>query len=359
MPMFLGCLLIWWVLFFQFALVAQCFKEGRMMALATTHKLPVNNGCPYVYWVLPALSPPCLHRGAEGASVEDSHVLGPKSKFKISAFKGNSRHDDSGGKANGSKSIKNPVKVSYLQHKSEESSVESSKVQHVVPAPYTIADDTTTSSLAIQNLFKKWLMLLRTPSKTQAVGEAEALVEPSPVESSETPPNTLQKQEERGEILKTVWCYFLGLDATVKVPLLIFAPLYLAINIACGPEVSKELMPLWILGPLIMALYVKMFRAICGLYVFTFKQTVKIIKNLPAYSLLVYEYLFRGKLKLAMRTYLWQPLADVKNMDYKEATKRKLKDFQGWLFERYLDFIESIWPYYNRIIRFLKRANLI
>ncbi|KAL3642333.1 hypothetical protein CASFOL_013148 [Castilleja foliolosa] len=327
------------------------------MALAMAHKSPVSSS------TFPSL-PSSWSRGSK-TFVGAFHVLGPKPKFKIWAFKGNSRDDScgKGRKANGSKSIKNPVKVSYLQHESEESLGESSKVQNVVPAPYTIADDTTTRSLAIQNLFKKWLMLLRTPSKTESVGEAEAetetLEEPSPVESSETPQNTLQKQEERGEVLKAVWCYVLGLDATIKIPLLIFAPLYLAVNILCGPKVSRELTPLWILGPLIMALYVKMFRAICGLYVFTFKQTVKIVNNLPAYSLLVHEYIFGGKLKLAMRTYIGQPMADVNNMDYKEASKRKLKDVQGWLFERYLDFIESIWPYYNRIIRFLKRANLI
>ncbi|KAL7138949.1 hypothetical protein ABFS83_09G017400 [Erythranthe nasuta] len=287
------------------------------------------------------------------SSVESSVALGLKSKpFKISAFKGSSRNDDSGGRG----SLKNPVKVSYLQHESEESSVESPKVQKVVPASYTeAADETTTRSLAIQNLFRNWLMLLRTPSQTPPTeGGVE---EPLSVETSETA-NTMQKQE-RGEMLKAVWCYFLGLDATIKIPLLIFTPLYLAVNLVYGPEVSKELTPLWILGPLIVALYIKMFRAICGLYVFSFKQTVKVVKNLPTYCLLVHEYLFRGKLKEAIRARLWQPIADIKNMDYKEAARKKMKDLQEWLVEKYLDYVESIWPYYCRIIRFLKRANLL
>lgn len=136
-------------------------------------------------------------------------------------------------------------------------------------------------------------------------------------------------------------------------------PLFLAVNLVYGSEVSKELTPLWILGPLVTALYVKMLQGICSLYVFSFMQTVKIVKNLPAYYMLVHEYLFRGKLKEAIHKYIWQPLVDVKNMDYKEVTKTKLKDFQGWLVEKYLDFVESIWPYYCRTIRFLKRANLI
>ncbi|KAH6770624.1 hypothetical protein C2S52_015427 [Perilla frutescens var. hirtella] len=282
-------------------------------------------------------------------------VLGRTSKtFKISAFKGGSRHDDSGGRANGSKSLKNPVKVSYLQHESEESVVESSKVQNVVPAPYTADDETTTRSLAIQNLFKNWLMLLRTPLGMQPV--EGPLEEPSEETSEE--PNAVQKNERR-EIFKAAWCYFMGLDSTIKIPLLMFTPLYLAVNLVYGSEVSKELTPLWILGPLIVALYVKMLRGIGSLYVFSFKQTVRIVKNLPAYYMVVHEYLFRGKLKAAMHKYLWQPLVDIKNMDYKEVTMRILKDFRGWLVEKYLDFVESIWPSYCRTIRFLKRANLI
>ncbi|KAL0318510.1 UNVERIFIED_CONTAM: hypothetical protein Sangu_2007200 [Sesamum angustifolium] len=106
-------------------------------------------------------------------------------------------------------------------------------------------------------------------------------------------------------------------------------PLYLGVNLVYGSEVSKELTPLWILGPLIVVLYIKMFRAICSLYIFSFKQTVKVVKNLPAYYLLLHEYIFRGKLKEVIQRHLWQPIADLKNMDYNELTRRKMKDFQG------------------------------
>ncbi|KAL8465510.1 hypothetical protein ACS0TY_034852 [Phlomoides rotata] len=290
----------------------------------------------------------CRSCSSGGASL----VLGSKSKvFKVSAFKSGNQHDDSGGRANGSKSLKT-VKVSYLQHESEESSGYTQ--QHLVPAPYSAADEKTTSSLAIQNLFKNWLMLLRTPSQTQQV---EGSPEEPHVKTSEKS-NAVQKQE-RGEILKTAWCYFLGLDATIKIPLLMFTPLYLGVNLVYGSEVSKELTPLWILGPLIVALYVKMFQAICALYVFSFKKTVIIVKNLPSYSALVYDYIFRGKLNIALHKHLWQPLVDIKNKDYREVLRRKLKDLQEWLVEKYLDYVESIWPYYCRTIRFLKRANLI
>ncbi|XP_073036048.1 uncharacterized protein [Primulina eburnea] len=272
---------------------------------------------------------------------------GPKSKsLKISAFKSSSRHDDSGSRSDGSKSLKNPVKVPYLQHESKESVVESSRAA---------LDEMTARSLAMQNLFKNWLTLLRTPSQTQLA--EEVVEEPFTTETSELQ-STKQKQG-KGEILKAAWYYFWGLDATIKIPLLIFTPLYLTVNVVYGSEVSKELTPLWILGPIIVGLYVKMFRAICSLYVFSFKQTVNIVKNMPAYCLLAYDYIFRGKLKEAIRVHLWKPVVDIKSVNYNDVTKRILKDLQGWLVEKYLDFVESIWPYYCRTIRFLKRANLI
>ncbi|KAL3835219.1 hypothetical protein ACJIZ3_009955 [Penstemon smallii] len=290
------------------------------------------------------------------SSVEASLVLGPKSKLcRISAFKGSSRHDDSRGRATGSNSLKKPVKVSYLQHESKESSMESFQVQNVVPAPRTSADETTTRSLAIQNLFKNWLMLLHTPPQNQLVDKV--FEEPSSTDSSEVP-KIIQKKG-KGAALKSFCFYYLGLDATIKIPLLIFTPLFLAVNLVYGPKVSKELAPLWILGPLFVVLYVKMFRAICELYVFSFKQTIKLAHNLPVYYLLVRDLIVCRKLKEAIRKQIWQPMEDIKNMNYNEVSRGKMKDLQGWLMEKYLDCVESIWPYYCRTIRFLKRANLI
>lgn len=124
-------------------------------------------------------------------------------------------------------------------------------------------------------------------------------------------------------------------------------------------EVSKELTPLWILGPIFVALYVKMFRAICGLYAFSFKQTVSIVKNLPVYYLLVRDHISHGKLTEAMRIHISQLVADIRNMNYNEVTWSKMKDLQGWFVERQLDLVELVWPYYCRTIRFLKRTNFI
>ncbi|RRT74969.1 hypothetical protein B296_00016219 [Ensete ventricosum] len=126
-----------------------------------------------------------------------------------------------------------------------------------------------------------------------------------------------------------------------------------------GAEVTKELMPLWIFGPLVVALYIKIVQGLCSLYVFFFMQAVKLIKNLPRFSLLVYKFIAEGKL----RAYLWdhfvKPIVDVKNMDYRAFSRRKYEQLVTRAVEKYLDFVESIWPYYCRTLRFLKKANLI
>ncbi|XP_055825805.1 uncharacterized protein LOC129894241 [Solanum dulcamara] len=281
-------------------------------------------------------------------------VLKPKGKsLKISAFKSNSQNE-SGGSVGGSKSLKSSVKLSYVPHESEETSVESPRAKNV-PISYSVEADETTNYFAIQNIFKSWLTLLRTPSPNQVSNET--VEEPYTTETSET--QKMVQEKERIHVLKAVCCFFLSLDATIKIPVLTFVPLYLAVTLVYGAEVSKELTPLWILGPLIVALYVKMLRGICALYVFSFKQTVNVVKNLPTYSLLAYDYIARGKLKEDIRVRLLQPFVDIKNLDYKEAAKRKAKDIEVYLVEKYLDFVESIWPYYCRTIRFLKRANLI
>ncbi|XP_050222003.1 uncharacterized protein LOC126672115 isoform X2 [Mercurialis annua] len=286
---------------------------------------------------------------------------GPRAKFlRISAFKGSAQNDESRNRANGSNFTKNSVKISYVPKESGETTVESPKV-HSVPVSYTSeANEGISGSPAIHKLFKKWLNLLRTQSSNEVADELldEATPPNEVLHQTQITPNTAEAKES-DNILKAIWSNFLGLDATIKTPLLIFIPLYLAVNAKYGAEVSKELTPLWILGPLITAFYVKMLRLLWALYVFTFTQTVKQIKNLPMYFSVTSSYIAQGRLKEDVKARVFQPMIDIKNLDYKELSKKKMKEFEVWFLDKYLDFVESIWPHYCRTIRFLKRANLI
>ncbi|XP_010248564.1 PREDICTED: uncharacterized protein LOC104591437 isoform X2 [Nelumbo nucifera] len=268
-----------------------------------------------------------------------------KRNFRVRAFKSSAQDDESGG----CKFPKNNVKLSYAPHDGEETVTEPAGIEKIYNSED--GEDSLAGSIAIHELFNKWLMMLRTQSLNQA---PNGIFEGPPQSDISKCHNGTQKQEAI-KIFKAALCYFMGLHATIKVPLVIFIPWYLSVNVVYGPKVSKELTPLWVFGPLIVALYIKMLRGLCALYIFSFKQTVQVLKNLPTY----YNYVARGKLKEDLLAYFWQPVVDIKNMDHKELFRKKLKELEAWLVEKYLDFVESIWPYYCRTIRFLKRSHLI
>lgn len=269
--------------------------------------------------------------------------LSKRKSLKISSFKGNVQNEEeSGGRETGSKSRKSPVKLSYVPKDRNETLAGSPK-NHASRA--SNMDETT----AIQNLFKSWLTLLRTPTELPNANETTLEEEPSSNKALET--NHTIQNGGRNVILKSVWRHFWSLDPAIKIPAMIFIPLYLAVNMKYGPEVAKELTPLWICGPLLVALYIKIVQGLCLLYVYSFKQSVKVVKNLPLY----YDYVVSGKLKETIHVRFWQPVEDFRSLGYKGIWKQ----VQEWIVDKYLDYIESIWPHYCKLIRFLKRANFI
>lgn len=131
-------------------------------------------------------------------------------------------------------------------------------------------------------------------------------------------------------------------------------PMSLGVNVIYGTEVSKELTPLWIFGPLFVALHVKALQGICALYIFSFKGTVNVVKQLPR----VYKYIAGGKLKEDIRARVFRPGGNFENLDYKQVSAGMIKTLGDWLREACLDFVESIWPHYCKLVRMLKKANL-
>lgn len=131
--------------------------------------------------------------------------------------------------------------------------------------------------------------------------------------------------------------------------------MYLVVNLKYGVEVAKELTPLWIGGPLVVALYITMVKLIISLYIFSFKQSLKVLKKSPT----AYDYIACGKFEEIVRLRLWTPVVEFWNMGYIEMSKRIQKEFQFWLVDKYMDYMESLWPSYCKFIRFLKRANFI
>nr|GEZ41187.1 putative embryo defective protein [Tanacetum cinerariifolium] len=130
-------------------------------------------------------------------------------------------------------------------------------------------DVTKVGSLAIRKLFRSWLTFLPSAS----MSEDDTLMGPTL--------NGRVKLDDKilkDGLFERIWFKFWGMDAMIEIPAIIFMPLLMIVNMKYGAQVTKELYPLWISGPLLVALYIKMVQALCSLYVFSFKQSVKMVK---------------------------------------------------------------------------------
>lgn len=131
---------------------------------------------------------------------------------RISAFKGSAQNNESAGRASGSKVPENSVKLKG----SEDPVTESPKANDVPLSFISEANESIGSSPAIQKLFLKWLTMLHTQSPSQVV---DGVLEEPPI-SELSKIQQVTQNKEREKILRAAWCYFLCLDATVKIPLL-------------------------------------------------------------------------------------------------------------------------------------------
>ncbi|KAK8946517.1 hypothetical protein KSP39_PZI006813 [Platanthera zijinensis] len=296
-------------------------------------------------------------------------ILAKRRPFMVLSFKGNSQNDGSDGKNRRSRFTKAPFQLSRMQKEREEVATESFDAQNNISfaSPESTIesfDSQATLSfgphgsedskgLSIQNLFRKWLIMLTTQTATPKL--YEDFTEES-IQSKAPGSNSVTWRANAVKLLRASFVQFLKLDASISLPLGIFIPWFLTVRVVYGAEVVKELAPLWIIGPLVLCLYINIIKGLCAFYVFCFVQAVKLVKNLPAYCLVLRRYIFEGQLKSILWTHLIKPFVDIKNTNHREVFQRKLK---AWADEKYLDFIESIWPHYCRTVRFLKRANLI
>ena len=147
-------------------------------------------------------------------SVGTPRLYGPRPNLlRVSAFKSSARIDDgTGGVANGSKIPNYPVKF-----KDDDCCTETPKANNVPLCYASGANEDIAPSPAFQNLFKKWLELLRRQPVSRDV---DGILEDLP---SAEMSGTQQEFNKKGshEILQGVWFHFLRLNASVKIPLLI------------------------------------------------------------------------------------------------------------------------------------------
>ncbi|KAI4329541.1 hypothetical protein MLD38_027919 [Melastoma candidum] len=292
-----------------------------------------------------------LKRHASARSRVPPSSLSVSKSVRVLSFKGAAQNDDWSSTSHRSKVSSNLLKLSHCVPRDGERKTVGSPKAHDVPVSYKSEANGVASSPAFQKLFRKWLSILPTRYPEPLVEDDSA--------SKTFESETRIEEREKIPLSKALWTRFWSLDSSIKLPLMIFIPLYLGVNATYGREVSRELTPLWVFGPLLVALYVKLFRGLWALYTFTFNQTVKVFKSLSPYYLLACGYVAHGKLKQDLQAHVWDPAVSIKNQDSKDLSERMIRELRDWLLEKYLDFVESIWPYYCRTIRSWKRANLI
>ena len=156
-------------------------------------------------------------------SIQSQSIFLSKGKpCKISSFKGNSaQYDESGNRTNNSNASKNSVQLSYAAQEREETIIESPDVQKdpLSNMSEEKEEETITGSPAIRQLFKKWLIVLRTPTSTQPT---EKIFEESlPQTEVSEQQNGNRQLGAAGQLMKAALGYFLGLDATIKFPTII------------------------------------------------------------------------------------------------------------------------------------------
>ncbi|CAN0890354.1 hypothetical protein LINGRAHAP2_LOCUS16387 [Linum grandiflorum] len=284
----------------------------------------------------------CYFRSSVGTGVH-----GVKARvLRVSSFQGNPKNDDASDRSCGSRGSKN----------SGETLRELPKAQSLPISCSSEPSEGLAGSPAIHRLFKNWLNMLQSHSSNQ-VADGVLGGPGQPEEVAETQNVALETQPRF--VLLDVFHHFWQLKATIKIPILIFIPLYFSINTIYGAEVSKELTPLWILGPLVAALYIKLIQGISALYAFSFRQTVRIVMNLPAYYKASRSYIAEGKLKQDIETRVIQPVVKIRDQDHKQMAMEALGRLKEWYMEKYIDFLEDIWPHYCRTVRFLKKMNFI
>ncbi|PWA76156.1 hypothetical protein CTI12_AA238730 [Artemisia annua] len=268
---------------------------------------------------------------------ESPLIDGSKLRFiKISSFKGNVERDRYKDGLRWSHSGNKYDRHSYLYRDSKETLLGSPNAQNIHAHSAPDEDVTEVGSLAIRKLFRSWLTFLPSAS----LSEDETLTGSTLNERVELDDKIL-----KDGFFKRIWFKFWGMDAMIKIPAIIFIPLFMIVNMKYGAQVSKELYPLWISGPLLVALYIKMVQALCSLYVFSFKQSVKMVKKFN-----------NENDKESIRVHLWQRVVYFRNLDYKKEAKRIWKDFQEWLGDKCLDLVESMWSYRGMVgfIKFVK-----
>lgn len=133
----------------------------------------------------------------------------------VLSFKGNSQNDESDDRHRSSRFAKAPFQLSNTQKKIEETTTES--FDHLSLESQE-REDSDGGSLAIQKLFRKWLIMLRTQTSRPNTYEA---FEEKPIQSEVPDRNQVTVSSKAAKLLQASFMYFLRMDASISLPVVI------------------------------------------------------------------------------------------------------------------------------------------
>lgn len=167
------------------------------------------------------------------------------------------------------------------------------------------------------------------------------------------------KQLQEAQLDNTILEFWKSSDVSIKWPLAVFFPCYFAITVFFGFRASNDLLPLWIIGPLMMGIFIKFSQIVYAHCVrITTNAVVKVkatyvaAKNgdITRRMQLQFEQFLEGK-----RSELVVYLDYFKTERYKKFLQKKHDEYQERISEAIQDYAEANWPRWRATTRFLRK----
>ncbi|KAH9322969.1 hypothetical protein KI387_017608, partial [Taxus chinensis] len=146
-------------------------------------------------------------------------------------------------------------------------------------------------------------------------------------------------------------------EVWIKWPLAIFLPCFFAVTVLYGNEISSELTPLWIIGPLAMGTFIKLSLVASHLCVRLAINTVVIGMATPGKCMEAMHNCIRAVqlYKQNLVTKRDELISCVRSGEYKEIWWQKFKEYKERKTDEYYDILDFWWPKWRFVERFVKK----
>lgn len=146
-------------------------------------------------------------------------------------------------------------------------------------------------------------------------------------------------------------------EVWIKWPLVIILSWCFAVTVLYGFEVSSDLLPLWLIGPLFMAAFIKSSLVFYHICVQITTNIVTIGREAPAKCMeAMHNRILAVQLYMkALEARTVELIVCITSGKYKEIFREKLKEYKVRKTDEFFDYIDYWWPKWRQFERFLKK----